>query len=57
MSVATSSVVARTHSAGGSVLNDRQRVATNSTRPVASVPARNPAPMNAALTGSLIDRA
>ena len=55
--VAASSVVASTQSAIGSVENVRQRVANASTRPVASVPARNPAPMNAALTGGLIDHA
>ena len=57
MSVAASSVVASTHSAGGSVLNERQRVARKSTSPVASVPARNPAPRNAAFTGGTIDHA
>jgi len=35
----------------------RQRVAKARTNPVASVPARNPAPMNAALTLGLIDHA
>ena len=57
MSVAASRLVASTHSAIGSVLNVRQRVAKASTRPVASVPARNPAPMNAAFTLGLIDHA
>jgi hypothetical protein len=32
-------------------------VAANSTSAVASVPARKPAPMNAAFTGGLIDHA
>jgi hypothetical protein len=57
MIVAASSVLASTHSAGGSVENVRQRVAVASTRPVASVPARNPAPMNAAFTGGVIGHA
>ena len=57
ISVASSSELASTQSAIGSVENDRQWVANFSTRPVASVPARNPAPMNAALTGGLIDHA
>ena len=57
MIVAASSVVASTHSAIGSVEKLRQRVAYASTRPVATVPARNPAPMNAAFTLGLIDHA
>jgi hypothetical protein len=54
--VAPSSDVASTHSAGGSSANARQRVARSASA-VARVPARNPAPMNAALTGGLIDHA
>jgi hypothetical protein len=50
-------VLARTHSAGGSVENVRQRVAVASTSPVASVPATKPAPMKAAFTGGLIAHA
>ena len=57
MIVASSSVLASTQSAIGSVENVRQRCAFHSTRPVASVPARKPAPMNAAFTGGLIDHA
>ena len=57
MIVAASSEVASTHNAGGSVENVRQRVAFASTSPVASVPARKPAPMNIALTDGLIDHA
>ena len=57
MIVAASSVAASTHSAIGSVENVRQREAIASTSPVASVPARNPAPMNAALTAGRIDQA
>ena len=58
MSVAARSVLASTHKAAGSVENVRQRVAVASTSPVASVPARKPAPpMNMAFTGGLIDHA
>ena len=56
MIVAASRVVASTHSAGGSSENERQRVA-RSASPVASVPARKPAPMKDALTAGLIDHA
>jgi hypothetical protein len=52
-----SRVLASTHSAGGRFENVRQRVAVARTSPVANVPARNPAPMNAAFTGGLIDHA
>ena len=55
--VAASSDVASTQRAIGSVENERHFVANLSTSPVASVPARNPAPMNAALTGGTIDHA
>jgi len=57
MTVASASVVASTHSAIGSVCSERQRRVANRTRPVASLPARKPAPMNAALTGGLIAQA
>ena len=57
MIVAASSVLARTQSAGGSVENVRQRVAVASTSPVATVPARKPAPMNAAFTAGWIAHA
>ena len=57
MIVAASSEPASTQRAIGSVLNVRQREAKRSTSPVASVPARNPAPMNAAFTGGLIAHA
>jgi len=57
ISVAASRLVASTQRAIGSVENVRQRVAKARTNPVASVPARNPAPMNAAFTLGLIDHA
>ena len=57
MMVAANRLVASTQSAGGSSENERQRVANRSTRPVARVPARKPAPMNAAFTAGLIDHA
>jgi len=57
MIVAASRALASTHSAGGSSANERQRVARWSTSPVASVPARKPAPMNPAFTAGRIDQA